>query len=189
MGLALTTGDADRSPLAAYEPRTTMAEGPLKPLEYFLGTWEIKAEWSWGDTLEARNIFEMGPGGNSLIGRTIVSDNGGVAYERYVTVFTRAAGNEDHVEHAEANGELAPVVLNAHGFSSDGSVMMMNSTLSTSPEGGVAISSVWTTDEGMTIDQTVTRIDAGRYSWVVEMTQPDADEPQRVMDGVYIRKD
>jgi hypothetical protein len=176
---AMGVGDAFQTPLDEYRPLTAMAKGPLQPLDYFLGTWEIDATWAWGTTLQAKNIYELGPGGKSMSVRTVVSDDNAAAYERYQTVFTL-----DPDAESEKAGET---ILKAYGFVHDGSVVVMNSTMTSGPDGAVSIRSTWTTDEGAGIDQTVRRVDDNRYNRVVDLTAPGVDSAERVMDADYIR--
>ncbi len=106
--------------------------------------------------LGARNEFEVGPGGQFLVARTIASDNGGEPYERSRTIDTWDREQE---------------VIVAHGFASHGSVTVQAMDHELTDEGTLVLemrreaepgSGVPTLDQRLEIAQ-----DAEAYSWKV----------------------
>lgn len=151
------------------EPRPAqIGEGPLEPLNHFLGDWEIEATWAWGATLRARNEYRVGLNARFVEVTTIVSDNNGPAYERYLSFYT--AHNND---------------FKAVGFTFDGSVSELPYTLER--EGETIVITTDTTTNGARLRQRFETQGDDAYTWKAWMTAPGADTEQLIMDGVWKR--
>ena len=166
------------APLAPAEPPSLaperpdrLVEGPLEPLNYFVGDWAIDARWAWGDTLEGRNEYRVGLGGRFLEVVTLVRDNGGPLYERYHSFYTYDAANDRHV---------------AWGLAADGSVSSMPHTLEV-VDGLPHMEFITDNPDGSRLRQTLTAIDENTCAWKVWMTAAGNEGEQLIMDDQWER--
>jgi hypothetical protein len=61
------------------------AENKLAVLERFAGEWTVEGQWSSGDSLRARSVYEWGLGKKILTAKTFVM-NGDREYQRYESI-------------------------------------------------------------------------------------------------------
>ncbi|MEM8835057.1 MAG: SRPBCC domain-containing protein [Planctomycetota bacterium] len=143
----------------------------IEALEPLLGTWEIEATWSHGDTLRGYAVYESVLNGRFVVGRTWVRDNGGPVYERYVTTY--GAGAE-------------PGVIATSSATFDGS-MASASVETVETERGMSMRSEWSADpQGASVFAQSFTIDGEEARWLVKMASPG--EPDvTMMDGTWRR--
>ncbi len=161
---------ADDAPLSAPPRPEHVADGPLQALDYFIGDWVIDARWAWGDTLNARNEYRVGLGGNFVEVATIVRDNDGPVYERYFSVYA----------HDAATNQTTAI-----GFTHDGSVT--NLPTEVRKEGDAIVILTDMTEGGTRIRQRVKTDGPDAYTWKVWMTPAGSDAEQQIMEGVWRR--
>ncbi|HBS29814.1 MAG TPA: hypothetical protein DEB06_10290 [Phycisphaerales bacterium] len=78
---------------AAVSPtRAGVLKEGLEPVEPFIGTWEVRGQWSSGAALWARTRYEPALDGHFLAARTMVSEENGTIYERYASMIGRDTG-------------------------------------------------------------------------------------------------
>jgi len=158
-------------PIARPSRPEKLVEGPLEPLNYFIGDWTIDATWSWGDRLNGRNEYRVGLQGRFLEVSTIVQDNDGPVYERYYSFYTYDRENESFV---------------AIGLNSDGSTTSMPHTLDVVD--GLPVMAFDTENEdGSRLRQTFEAIDQDTCAWKVWMTAAGAAAERQIMEGRWER--
>lgn len=154
---------------------------PTDPIESFreaispfIGTWEIDATWSWGETLEARNVYSWDLSEGLVHAHTQAKDGDGPWYNRYLTVF--------------APGD-APDSIAIHTFTYDGTTRVGTMTVGESDNGNLLLSTSWDMG-GSQLRQENELVDANTMAWRVWM-RPNAESPwaqvmnddwERVMD-------
>jgi len=154
-GLAVAEPEASSDESSVKE----LAEGPMKKMQPFIGTWEINDAWSNGEALWARNEYKVGLGGRFVEATTYAKDGDGEPYERYRTIFS----------HDAESGEYR-----SYGFTYDGTATVVTNTIA-DVDGQTSITSEW--EQGPAeIRQTVTTIDADNYRWQVWMRGADSDD-------------
>ncbi len=168
LALSLSTIACAQAPLAAPPRPEHVSDGPLVLLDYFIGDWEIEATWAWGATLRARNEYRVGLGGNIVEVTTIVQDNDGPIYERYLSFYTTH------------NGDYTAI-----GLTYDGSFSQLPYTLENDGE-SIALTTDSTTN-GTRLRQRFETDGPDTYTWKAWMTPAGSDTEQLIMDGVWRR--
>ena len=146
----------------------------LKCLAPYLGTWEIESEWAGGSKLWAKNVYEIGLGGNFVIAKTWAKDGDGEVYQRYMTIFAWDKDDQKIV---------------SHGFMSDGKTQQVPMQVESS-NGKERIRSQWqpSPDSPMVIKQEVSMIDENQYDWKVWSRINESAEFEPIMEGVWKRQ-
>lgn len=171
IALALTTSALAVPPSVAPDRPDTLAQGPLEPLNYFVGDWTIDATWSWGTTLKGRNEYRVGLHGQFLEVRSLVRDGDGPLYERYHSFYTYDKANDKYV---------------AWGLAFDGSATTMPHTLEV-VEGLPRMEFITDNPDGSRLRQTLVAVDENTCEWKVWMTAAGADGEQQIMDDQWER--
>lgn len=155
------------------ETKPQKLSADFKPLEVFVGEWEVTAEWTNGTKLWAKNDYRIGLGGNFLEATTFAKDDEGEVYERYRTVFLWDKTRETFV---------------SHGFSHDGTVSVTDQKTRKTEDGRTIVESQWTpAGSPMTIKQKLEVIDHDSYSWKVWGRQGADGEWNSMMVGTWKR--
>lgn len=157
------------APLKA-PPRPAKLAGPLEPLNYLLGAWEIHGTWLDGRPIDARGEYRVGLAGQFLESSTTATDENGKPYERYFTVFS----------HDAETGRFT-----AHGFTFDGTAKSTEFHVNASGDAPL-YHSEWSVD-GSNLRQSITPIDKDSFAWKVSIQPGAQGEWQPMMDGVWKR--
>ena len=139
--------------------------GPVAQLEPFLGTWEVRDTWSFGQTIWARSSYVPGPAGKTVLGRVLVKDGDGTPYVRYLSVFS-------YDEKAKA---WKATTTNHDGTVTSGEFALDNNVMTTE----------WT-DGGNTISDR-TEVKDGKMHWLVRMAPEGTEEFQTLLDATWQR--
>ena len=73
--------------LAPGDDTSAAKNDPLEPLTRFIGELQVEGQWSSGDKLQARGVYEWGLGKKILKARTFVG-TGDKEYQRYESIMT-----------------------------------------------------------------------------------------------------
>lgn len=152
---------------AAAESAANDALQVLAP--YVGGEWRIKANWSDGSPLEAREIFEWGVGKRFVNCKTFVSKSGGGEYQRYETIF--------------GVGQSGKIVC--YSFVYDGQVHVTDFTVEGKKLTGERPMKGADGSEG-TLRQSVEQIEPNKFRWIVAFVKDGNVNP--MMDGVWVRE-
>ncbi len=171
LSLSITSVASAQAPIATPERPSRLSEGPLEPLNYFIGDWTIDATWSWGNRLRGRNEYRVGLNGEFLEVKTIVQDNEGPVYERYFSFYTYDKNTESFV---------------AMGLNSDGSTSSLPHTLEVI-DGLPQMEFVTTNPDGSSLRQILAAIDKDTCDWRVWMTAAGEETEQQIMEGQWER--
>jgi hypothetical protein len=86
---------------------------PLEPLARFIGEWHVEGQWSSGDKLQARGIYEWSLGKKILKARTFVG-TGDKEYQRYESIMAWHPKKKCLYEITFAyDGSISEVVIEA----------------------------------------------------------------------------
>jgi uncharacterized protein YndB with AHSA1/START domain len=154
--------------IAATNASAEPLQGKLAELEPWLGTWEVRGQWTGGEAVWARALFTPGIGGRCVEGRVLVKDGDGAPYPRYFTVFT----------YDEARGTWV-----GNSFQGDGSAKDIDFKL----ENGV-MTTRWTQGGAEILDRTELLEGGDRMRWTVSMAPAGTDGFQPVLDATWIRQ-
>ncbi len=148
------------------EAGAAQLSGKAQELQPFLGTWEVKGRWSFGQDLWARSVYYPGPGGQTVLSRVLVKDGDGVPYVRYTTVLAY---------------DNAKQTWMAHSTHHDGKVTSAEFALD-----GAQFLSEWKDGDNLIRDRTWLQ-DDGTLGWVVTMTPDGSDATQTLLDTAWHR--
>ncbi|MEM9416557.1 MAG: DUF1579 family protein [Planctomycetota bacterium] len=160
----------DEAPAEPAAPAVEVEADPMAVLQAYAGEWSCEAEWSWGATIVARNVYEPVFDGKHMRARTYVSDNGGPEYLRYETLFSFNAQTQRYVYTTiayEGSVETGEMELREDGFHIEAE--------QPDGQGGTLV-----------IRQFISRVEGDRYDWRVMMQNPSGDWVA-VMDDTWER--
>ncbi len=149
-----------------------LVDGPLEPLNYFVGDWTIDATWSWGTSLKGRNEYRVGLHGLFLEVRSLVRDGEGPLYERYHSFYTYDKAKQQHV---------------AWGLAFDGSASILNHTLEVGNNDLPRLEFVTENPDGSRLRQVMQAVDENTCEWRVWMTAAGDEGEQQIMDDQWER--
>jgi hypothetical protein len=143
---------------------------PLAPLARFVGEWQVEGQWSSGDKLQARGVYEWGLGKKILKAQTFVM-NGDKEYQRYESVMAWHPKKKCLYEIT---------------FSYDGSIneVVMESKDHDTVHIGYT---PFHADQPQTVRQILKFKDNDHFVWTVTMKQ--GDEWKQLIEATWVRKD
>jgi hypothetical protein len=141
----------------------------LAPLARFAGEWEVDGQWSSGEALHARGVYEWGLGKKILRARTFVG-TGDKEYQRYESVMTWHPKKQCLYEITFAyDGNISEVVIDPK----DEDTLHIGYT-------------PFHADQPQNVRQILKFKDNDHFVWTVNIKQ--GDEWKQIMEATWVRK-
>ena len=142
---------------------------PLEPLARFIGEWQVEGQWSSGDKLQARGVYEWGLGKKILKAKTFVM-NGDKEYQRYESIMAWHPKKNCLYEITFAyDGNISEVVLEPK----DEDTLHIGYT-------------PFHADQAQNVRQILKFKDNDHFVWTVTMKQ--GDEWKQLIEATWVRK-
>ena len=144
-------------------------KNPMAPLERFVGEWQVEGQWSDGNKLRARGVYEWGLNHKILKAKTFVM-NGEKEYQRYESIMAWHPRKK---------------CLYQISFTYDGGI----SEVLMEPKDSDTIHVGFTpfhTDQPANIRQVLKFKDKDHFVWTVRMKQ--GDEWKQLIEATWVRK-
>jgi hypothetical protein len=142
---------------------------PMAALAPFVGEWQVEGQWSSGDKLRARGVYEWGLGKKILKARTFVM-NGDKEYQRYESIMAWHPKKKCLYEITFAfDGHIGEVVIEPK----DSDTFHIGYT-------------PFQADEPSNVRQILKFKDKDHFQWIVSMKQ--GEEWKQLIDATWERK-